>query len=458
MRSSPHAGFPPAFRPTQLALTRRTYAGGQAPPFLRLPVPIQVIEDPAGTAGTFDQQDAIVFYAQSFTERAYPSEYRQRFGDADFVYLGVDPAGGGARMVTAAADLGLPAPVKPLSFPSYRKYEKRFYFNYLPQDTCASILSWNDQYLDLTFTDSLTMWTPDVDPAGTVRFRGTWQGNTYNPSQHTIWARWKRPSDGLLTSVATMTWSYKTVQVADTTFAADRIASGPTGSTGAVTPTSRATRKAAARGLAAVLRGHLCAPLPRVPEPARPQQRRRPGRRRDRGRRLHGRDGASGDLLRRHRFDRPAGNPGDRAAERRLLGRAHPGPGGPRHAPPLLRAPVAARDPGCRGRPGDAGLRDADLGPAGNARHRDRHARGVPRRGRPPGRPPPLAGIRRAGRAARRDLERVRRGRRSDWAIRRLFAYAFDNWDSRFAVLLGDGSDDDRGETSNPAVRGCPST
>src|SRR4029079_16173844 len=84
-------GFPAGVPVTQLALTRRSYAGGQAPPFLRLPVPIQVVEDPAGTAGTFDQQDAVVFYAQSFTERAKPSEYRRRFGDAPFAYPGVEP-------------------------------------------------------------------------------------------------------------------------------------------------------------------------------------------------------------------------------------------------------------------------------------------------------------------------------------------------------------------------------
>ena len=35
-------------------------------------------------------------------------------------------------------------------------------------------------------------------------------------------------------------------------------------------------------------------------------------------------------------------------------------------------------------------------------------------------------------------------GRRSDWAIRRFFEYAFARWDSRFALLFGDASDDTR--------------
>ena len=34
----------------------------------------------------------------------------------------------------------------------------------------------------------------------------------------------------------------------------------------------------------------------------------------------------------------------------------------------------------------------------------------------------------------------------SDWALRRFFAYGFARWDSRFAVLFGDASDDPRGE------------
>ena len=219
-------GFPAGVPVGQLALTRRSYVGGQVPPFVRNPVPIRVVEDPGGTAGTFDAQDVVIFYAQNFTERERPSDFRRRFGDADFVYLGVDPAAGGARMPETSADLGFASPVRPTSFLSYRKYEKRFYFNYLPKDTCSGHEGWTEPFLDNTFTDTLTTWTPDVDATGTVEFKSTWIGVALSPFQHTIWVRWKRPSDNLLTPVATETWGGKDGLVTDTTFAADRIASG----------------------------------------------------------------------------------------------------------------------------------------------------------------------------------------------------------------------------------------
>ena len=56
--------------------------------------------------------------------------------------------------------------------------------------------------------------------------RTAFQGLALSPSSHTIWMRWKRPSDGLLTPVYTKTLFSKDALVADTVFTADRIADG----------------------------------------------------------------------------------------------------------------------------------------------------------------------------------------------------------------------------------------
>ena len=219
-------GFPAGSPVAQLYLTRREYRSGQVPPFVRVPVPIRVIEGAGGISGTFDGTDAIVFYGQSFTERERPSDFRRRFGDADVFFLGVDPSSSGARMPLSSADLGLTTPVRPTSFPSTRKYEKRFIYNPTPQDTCGSFMTWTEPYSDATFTDSLTFWTPDVDPTGTVATRFRLSGYSTTPYYHTMWMRWKRPSDGLLTPLVTRTWGGKAPLVVDTLFAADRIAAG----------------------------------------------------------------------------------------------------------------------------------------------------------------------------------------------------------------------------------------
>ncbi|MEP7028608.1 MAG: C25 family cysteine peptidase, partial [Candidatus Eisenbacteria bacterium] len=124
------------------------------------------------------------------------------------------------------ADRGLAGLPRPTSFPSYRKYEKRYYFLATPKDTCTGYFGWTFPYTDGTFTDSLTMWTPDVDPAGSVRFQSRLLGVSLAPYQHALWMRWKRPSDGLLTPVATRTWGGRDALLSDTTFTASRIASG----------------------------------------------------------------------------------------------------------------------------------------------------------------------------------------------------------------------------------------
>jgi hypothetical protein len=445
------AGFPAGVPTAQLALTRRTYAPGQSPPFVRVPVPLRVLEGATGVAGTFDGTDAIAFYGQSWTERERPSEYRRRFGDADVFYVGVDPAAGGARMPELSADLGFATPVPPASFPSYRKYEKRHYFNYTPSDTCTGYEGWTDPFLDFAFTDSLTMWTPDVDASGTVRFKSTWLGATFNPFQHTIWVRWKRPGDNLLTPVATASWGGKELFVSDTTFAADRIAAG--------------TNRLDWRGWAV--------------DASDPNGR------------------GSGATLRSYevtyaRFYRAFGNAldlnsGGAEGQVEIEVDRFSAPSAPTvtfydvtdsTAPRALLVPAAfVRSTG----PSLWAARFQDTVDAGTRRRYfalidpptlpNQAVTATPRAYATPiwdapGSPDLVVVTPEPFRAEAERLAAHRRtqgfevlvapeqevydafdgGRRSDWAIRRLLEYAFANWDSRFVCLVGDASDDPRGE------------
>ncbi len=219
-------GFPAGVQTSALSLARRDYARDVTPPYVRVETPIRVVEGATGTAGTFDSDDAIVFFGQTWRERTRPSDNRARFVEHETYYLGALTGGSGLRMLEPSADLGLGAPTRPTSFPSFRRYERRFQFNILARDTCNAILTWSDHFADVNFTDSLTAFTPDPDPAGQVRFRAAFQGMTLSPAQHTIWMRWKRPTDGLLTPVFSETFFGKDAHATDTLFAADRIASG----------------------------------------------------------------------------------------------------------------------------------------------------------------------------------------------------------------------------------------
>jgi hypothetical protein len=219
-------GFPAGLATAPLSLSRREYAADVTPPYIRVEVPIRVVEGAAGTAGVFDADDAIVFYGQSWRERTQPSDFRMRYGEHETYYLGSLVAATGLRMAEGSADLGLATPTRPASFPSFRRYERRFYFHATPRDTCNAIYSWTDPFTDMVWTDTLTAFTPDPDPAGQVRFHAAFQGVTLSPAQHTIWMRWKRPGDNLITPVFTETFFSKDAYAADTVFAADRIGAG----------------------------------------------------------------------------------------------------------------------------------------------------------------------------------------------------------------------------------------
>jgi len=191
-------GFPAGTPTADLALSRRDWAGDVTPPFVRVGVPLRIVEGATGTAGVFDADDAIVFYGQSWMDRAGPSEYRARFGEHETYYLGA-VAGGGPRMAEVSADLGFASPTRPTSCPSWRRYQQRFFQDRFPRDTCATYMVWTDPSTDQEWTDSLTTFTPDPDPNGLVRMRTAFRGILPSPSSHQLWMRWKRASDGLLT-------------------------------------------------------------------------------------------------------------------------------------------------------------------------------------------------------------------------------------------------------------------
>jgi hypothetical protein len=218
--------FPSGVATAELSLVRRDYAQDTNPPFIEVPIPIRVIEGATGTAGVFDAADAIEFYGQNWRERTRPGWARGRFTDSETFFLSWITGGAPARILEVSADRGLSGLPRPASFPSFRHYERRYWYNAYPRDTCQAALLWTDPFGDAAWSDTLTAFTPDPDPTGTVRFRASFIGAVPFPNTHTNWMRWKRPSDGLLTSVRTKAFSGNVEDFSDTTFAADRIASG----------------------------------------------------------------------------------------------------------------------------------------------------------------------------------------------------------------------------------------
>ena len=126
-------------------------------------MPIRVVEGATGTAGTFDGDDYVVFFGQTWFERTQPGENRARFGESEVYFLGALTGGAGLRMAETSADLALAAPVRPTSFPSYRRYQRRFYYSPTARDTCNSWLTWTEPGQDMDWTDTLTTFTPDVE-------------------------------------------------------------------------------------------------------------------------------------------------------------------------------------------------------------------------------------------------------------------------------------------------------
>ena len=141
-----------------------------------------------------------------------------------------------------------------------------------------------------------------------------------------------------------------------------------------------------------------------------------------------------------------------RAVREWLLEGGHPGFGGQRLAPQLRGRRAAAhavvrelpgRDPA---QPHRAELRRLPPG----------RARGVPARRRPAGAAPHLAGPDVVVAPLESVNDEFNGGRHADFAIKRLVRYAYDHWNAKFLLLVGDGSQDPQNFTQQSTTDWIP--
>jgi hypothetical protein len=154
------AGFPAGIPVDEVEAHRHEFVPAQAdPPYTNVPVAIEVIE--GGTPnGSFDAGDHVLFYAQSFTERARPTHYTQYWGREDYVFVSSAPSAG-ARVGLRAANRGFGTTTPPAWFPSYARYERNGYQMSYPRDTTEDMWLWTRQ---------LSVADPNPSPPDSFRF------------------------------------------------------------------------------------------------------------------------------------------------------------------------------------------------------------------------------------------------------------------------------------------------
>ncbi len=185
------AGFPADLPIASLAaFVRDTTASLQPVPWTSVELAIDV-ED-ANTNGFFDLGDFLVLPVQSWADRDQPSLAERRYGDAQIVWVSYWTGSSGRRVRPAAGWVDALAPVTPASFPSFRRYERDFFYLQYPDRNRfpdQDQLYWTSGFTDGSPIDTLRADLLDLDAAGSdLLIRAQWTGNT--PNTHSVSATW----------------------------------------------------------------------------------------------------------------------------------------------------------------------------------------------------------------------------------------------------------------------------
>ena len=208
-------GYPSGVPIGEVSLHRHEFdpsAVAPAPPYMTIELPIEVYD--ANSNGTFDLGDAIVAYVQSWTDRTNPSVARRAWGDADVVYATRLLGGSGLRVNTRTGARGQVGLTPEASYPYTDRLERNFQYMTayrVPGDT-ASVdpFHWTNIALYYDRADTILIDTNDIDTTRSALVTSDWVGR--RNGSHFLWTRLTN-GDGRVTQLSDSSTSVWTGRV-----------------------------------------------------------------------------------------------------------------------------------------------------------------------------------------------------------------------------------------------------
>jgi hypothetical protein len=223
-------GYPAGVPVGEVSLHRHEYVGPQDPPYVTIELPVEV--DDANANGVFDPGDAIVAFVADWAERSGVSSVMQRdWGDAEVVYATRISGGAGLRLPTRSGWPGLASPALPASYPWTQRWERSFsYFAYpSPVDTATvDRFLWTSFFLYYSRPDTFRVETNDLDGTRPVSFTTRLLGKDSNT--HVVFGQLKNGFGQLNTVVDSLVWFTKDARTVGVTLPAGALTEGATNS------------------------------------------------------------------------------------------------------------------------------------------------------------------------------------------------------------------------------------
>ena len=176
-------GYPVGVPVGQVSVHRHEFLENANPPYETVEVPIEV--DDANSNGLFDAGDRIVLFVLSWGQRSRASFAQRAWGDGEALYV---------TFIADRPPLRLPArpgwrdlSLTPLlSYPYTERFEQSIGYTRLPPDTNSDQFQMSS-FLYFPRPDSFPFETHDIDTTGRVTATVTWSGTRL--TTHAVWAQ-----------------------------------------------------------------------------------------------------------------------------------------------------------------------------------------------------------------------------------------------------------------------------
>jgi hypothetical protein len=196
-------GYPTGIPISQVSVHRHEFVENASPPYVTVELPIEV-EDSDGD-GTFDSGDRILMFVQSWAQRSHASWPLRRWGDGEVVYA-TAVAGTGLRMATRPGWRNVANLTPQVSYPWSQHWEKNLALPFLfPPDTLTDIFHWTEITLYQYRSDTLAFETNDLDTTHSVSASLNWIGRRIY-QRHFEWAQYHKPGAPFITLADSVSW------------------------------------------------------------------------------------------------------------------------------------------------------------------------------------------------------------------------------------------------------------
>jgi len=218
-------GYPNGVPVAEVSVHRHEFLEGAVPPYGTIELPSEV-QDANGN-GVFDSGDAVLVWVRTWAERSQATNIRRFWGDAEVVYV-TRKLTGGLRVAHRPGWNNVPALTPLASYPFPRHYERdaSTILQFVPNenDTNLALWHWTEASLYYSRPDTIRIPVNDLDNTkdGTITVR--WMGR--RSDLHFMWAALRNGANVVTTVVDSVVWSGKTAVTRTSTFPGTALSNG----------------------------------------------------------------------------------------------------------------------------------------------------------------------------------------------------------------------------------------